>query len=136
MTPNIYAVSAMLPLITPYSMPTDQTQAQTIYALAVAKAEQDGLNVADTVMTQALCYIIAHMMSAKDGSASVTSEHLGDWSASYATSSDGSSKWIAEYNSIKDDYIRGSLISDASSVEINDVKLSRVYPPDALRGID
>lgn len=127
---TIQEVSAMLPLLTPYSMPTDSTQAQTLYTLAGEIADYDLSGASDTNITRAYCYLIAHFLSTKDGSANATSEHLGEWSVTYKSGVAGSSAWLDQYDLLKDQLFRGNLIASNSAVTIDDVDTSRMYPLD------
>lgn len=127
---TIQEVSAMLPLLTPYSMPSDSTQAQTLYDIAGEVVDHDITGASDTETTRAYCYYIAHLMSSKDGSATATSEHLGEWSVTYKATAPGSSVWLAQYDAIKDRIVRGSLVAGGRTVTIDDVDTASRYPLD------
>lgn len=128
---TIQEVGAMLEALTPYSMPSDETKAQTLYNIADEIVEHDIPTASDTDKNRACAYYVAHLLSGKNGSSNITSEHLGEWSATYKTTASGSSFWLEEYRAMKYRILRGKLISTAMSVTIDDTETSKRYPLDS-----
>lgn len=90
------AVKALLPLITPFRI-EDDTAGAIYYAHAVEQTTRDAPGLSETQAQTAQCYWIAHLMAGRDGHSGVTSEHLGQWSATYNTAAEGTDIYYAQY---------------------------------------
>ena len=129
---TIEQVTAMLPLVTPYSMPDDAVPKQTLYDLAAAKYEADGASLLEHTETLAYCLIIAHYMTVQAGKSNVTSEHLGQWSVSYGASE--STSYLKEYNAlVKASQIR-RMAASGCCVKHADVNCAGFYGIDNTGG--
>lgn len=90
------AVKTLLPLITPFKIEND-TEGLKYYNLAVEQTNRDAPGLSETQAQTAECYWIAHLMAVRDGHSGVTSEHLGQWSATYNTTAAGTDIYYAQY---------------------------------------
>ena len=124
---TISDVTAMLPLVTRYSMPEDQTAAGTLYLLAEARVSADAPGLSDTNETLAYCYYIAHLMSGQQGRTGITSEHLGQWSVSYSSNAAENSTYLVEYYRL----IGEAGISVCDVVRHNDADYAEDYGNDS-----
>jgi len=130
---NLTEVAAMLPIVTPFTMPTEQAAKQTLYNIAEARVSADAPSLTGTEQTLAYCLVIAHTMNMQTGHAGTTSEHLGNWSASYSATAGDSSPYLAEYEKLVRPFRRAALISRGRSVTHRDTYCSEVLSLDASR---
>lgn len=119
---TINDVITYLPLLTPYSMPTEYAKAQAYYGLAETQVNKDAPSLDGVTRTKADCYYIAHLMSIADNSSSLASETLGEASVSYRTFSDNS-LYLDEYKKIIGSIKKANLMSAVCTVDIEDVNL-------------
>lgn len=108
-------VATLLPLLTPYSLPEGEA-GDTLFEYAQARVLKDAptLQNDDELLTEAICYYLAHVLSLQEGRSGVTSEHLGQWSASYSWAE--STPYLSEYKRILNGIAKPALIR-ASSVQ-------------------
>lgn len=109
MTTSQSEVATLLPILTPYSLPEGDAGAALYnhtYSRVVRAAPS--LQDDDSTLTEAICYLIAHILSMQEGRTGLAAEHLGQWSASYSW--DESTPWLSEYKRIINDIAKGNLI--------------------------
>lgn len=130
MTTTIEEVTAMLPIVTPYSMPDDGST--TLYTLAEERVNTDGNPFEGSTETLAYCMIIAHYLAVRDGKSGITSEHLGQWSVTYA---DGQhTAYMAQYlMMVKKATALKSAVRGNGIVEHSDTKCTERYGLDNMR---
>lgn len=124
-------VKKLLPLITPYTVP-DAASWQVIYQTALDNVMADLFGLNDVQVKLAVVYYIAHLMSSKDGRMSITSEHLGQWSASYGTGS-APDQYYAEYLRIVDGAKTAAIIRGSGIVTHDDATCADRYRLDGSR---
>lgn len=102
-------VATLLPIITPYTLPEgDEGLALYNHTVSRVLMAAPSLEENDGVLTEAVCYLIAHILSMREGRTGVTSEHLGQWSASYSW--EETTPWLTEYKRILNAGVKASLI--------------------------
>lgn len=124
-------VKQLLPLITPYSVP-DAASWQVIYQTALDNVMADLFGLDDAQVKLAVVYYIAHLMSSKDGRMNITSEHLGQWSASYGTGS-YPDQYYAEYKRIVSGGKTAAIIAGSGVVTHDDATCADRYRLDGSR---
>ena len=104
-------VATLLPLLTPYSLPEGEA-GDTLFEYAQARVLRDAPSLAqkgnDELLVEAIVYYLAHSMSLQEGKSGVTSEHLGQWSASYSW--EETTPWLTEYKRLLNTGVKASLI--------------------------
>lgn len=123
-------ITALLPLITPYSMPADSTAASTLYDIAQNRVSQDAAGINPAAEKEAICWYIAHLLYIKSDNLGVTSEHLGNFSKTYAA--DRTSPYLSEYNRVIS--TSGDVFSTCGMVEHDDAELADRYGLDNFIG--
>lgn len=126
------AVKALLPLITPYSI-TDDTAGAKYYALAVEQQQIDAPRLTETQAQTAQCYWIAHLMASHDGKTGITSEHLGQWSASFSTTAAGTDIYYAQYKQFISDIAPQTFAGISAVVKHCDAQLADDLSLDGYR---
>lgn len=102
-------VATLLPIITPYTLPEgDEGLALYNHTVSRVLMAAPSLEENDGVLTEAVCYLIAHILSMREGRTGVTSEHLGQWSASYSWGE--STPWLTEYKRIVNGISKANII--------------------------
>ena len=116
-------VIALMPILTPYSMPSNRTVQNALMELA--EPHITGRVLENQVVT-AYCLYIAYLLSAKAGRMGVSSESLGEWSVSYA---DATNPWLSRFNSL----VKTSVVSVCADMltgsHIDNYEMVR-YAPD------
>lgn len=133
MTATKEQITALMPMITPYSMPADQTASDTLYDIACERTKQDAPGLPDSSAAEAICWYIAHLLSNKEGHSGIASETLGSWSVSYAVSAGGeSTTYLGEYNRV---ISAGATLMDGNCVMITheDAELADNYGLNPIR---
>lgn len=128
-------VATLLPLLTPYSLPEGDA-GTALYNHTHSRVLLSAPTLSGDSRTEAICYLIAHILCSKEGRAGLKSERLGQWSAAYDW--EGSTPYLDEYSRI----IRANLIRTSTQVEHNDTAISaylradNLYPGVRTRGGD
>ena len=116
-------VIALMPILTPYSMPSNRTVQNALMELAEPHITG---RVPESQVVTAYCLYIAYLLSAKAGRMGVSSESLGEWSVSYA---DATNPWLSRFNSL----IKTSVVSVCADMltgsHIDNYEMVR-YAPD------
>lgn len=131
MTATIEQITALLPMITPYSMPADQTARNTLFDIACNRINQDAPGLASSAQPEAICWYIAHLLCNKEGGAGISSEHLGNWSVTYAAGE--ATPYLAEYNRI---ISLASFIGNCDTTQNDDIELADRYALDRMPSED
>lgn len=118
-------VATLLPLITPYNLP-EGLDGTALYNHTVSRVRRECPSLEGNGLTEAVCYMIAHILSTKEGRSGVTSEHLGQWSASFTWSK--STPYLEEYSRL----VRACLIGVTTQVEHLDTVTSAYLSADNL----
>ncbi len=108
-SPGFAEVIQLMPLITPYTL-TDDTTNAAYYAIAYNRVYQDAPGISGVDATFAMCWYIAYMISGIDGPRVVTSEKIGNsaWSYGAQTESDG---YLVKYEMAIQKYVNNDMAS-------------------------
>lgn len=119
-------VKQLLPLITPYSVPVDDVSWGAIYQTALDNVMMNLIGLEEPQIKLAVVYYIAHLMASKDGRMSISSEHLGQWSASY-NSGAYPDQYYAEYMRIVSSAKAAAIIAGSGLVTHEDATCADRY---------
>ena len=102
-------VATLLPLLTPYNLPSGEA-GDTLFEYAQARVLRDAPSLQETpeLLVEAIVYYLAHVLSLQEGRSGLTTEHLGQWSASYAWRE--VTPWLTEYKRLLDSIAKPALI--------------------------
>jgi hypothetical protein len=126
------AVKTLLPLITPFKIEND-TEGLQYYNLAVEQTTRDAPGLSETQAQTAQCYWIGHLMAGRDGHSGVTSEHLGQWSATYNTTAEGTDIYYAQYRRFLADAAPQTFSGISATVRHTDEITADNYSLDGFR---
>jgi len=116
---TIEEVRALLPVISPYQLPAET--ADLLFSLAKEEVVKDAPGVSGIKETEAYCYYLAYLLSAKDGEYGVSSKQVGSVSVSYSEKN----PWLAQYRSC----IFPFIVTDCTRLEHTDVTIcNRFFP--------
>lgn len=135
---SMHDVEVMMPIVTPYTLPSDPTAAEMLYDIAVQQLSLDSTSqLTDLAETRALCYYIAYLLSqAEQLHGAVASESLGEWSVSYSTTNtSGRNQWYDLYLAIVNQRSRAQLIATGCTADIPDTELQNTHSLDGV-GVD